>query len=424
MAGVKAQTTRLLRLISLALVLALTMTFFNVAVVQGDPGWYNTNWLYRQKITIDSTRVSANMTDFPVLINLASDSDLAGGAQNDGDDILFTASDETTKLSHEIEKFDGATGELVAWVKVPSLSSSTDTDIYMYYGNASVANQQDVTGTWNSSYEAVWHLSETGTAARYDSTASNYDGTPQNYDGDEAATGQIDGADDLDGADDYLDMGDITELNSVSAFTISGWVKQADLTAYDRMFHKLKDGDNDVSIASYSSSLYFEVGNGSNSFGYWSGYSTVMSADVWYYLAAVYDGSGSTNADKTKVYTDGVERTLTFSGTIPATTANLSTYNLTVSLASQPFDGTMDEVRVSNIARSAEWIETSYNNQSSPGTFYSKSSEEIAPMPVGGEIFRINKLGVLMPWVGLTLVFILIGGSVLFRQYHVQKVDA
>ena len=34
------------------------------------------NWSYRKKITIDNTKVSANLTNFPVLINLSSDSDL------------------------------------------------------------------------------------------------------------------------------------------------------------------------------------------------------------------------------------------------------------------------------------------------------------------------------------------------------------
>ena len=157
-----------------------------------------TVWIYRKKITIDHTKVVANLTNFPLLINLASDSDLANHAQDDGDDIYFTSSDETTHLNHEIEKFDGATGELVAWVNIPSLSASADTELYMYYGNASASSQQDVTNVWDSSYQGVWHLDETGTGTRYDSTSDDNDGTPQNYDGDEAtSSGQINGADDF-----------------------------------------------------------------------------------------------------------------------------------------------------------------------------------------------------------------------------------
>ncbi|GAI07252.1 unnamed protein product, partial [marine sediment metagenome] len=116
--------------------------------------WYDTNWSYRKQISIDYTKVDADLTDFPVLISLASDSGLVAHAQSDGDDILFTSSDGT-KLSHEIEEFDDSIGKLVAWVKVPTLSSSTDTDIYMYYGNSSASNQQNVTGTTKGSASSL-----------------------------------------------------------------------------------------------------------------------------------------------------------------------------------------------------------------------------------------------------------------------------
>jgi biopolymer transport protein ExbB len=64
-------------------------------------------------------------------------------AQTDGGDIMFTAGDGVTKLDHEIEKYDPTTGELVAWVEVRSLSGSTNTDIYIYYGNTSRGTRQE-----------------------------------------------------------------------------------------------------------------------------------------------------------------------------------------------------------------------------------------------------------------------------------------
>ncbi len=87
------------------------------------PGWYDAGWKYRKKITVDNTRVSgtSDFSGFPVLVSLSSDSDLAADAQDDGDDILFTSSDGTTKLDHETEYFDGSTGALDAWVEVKTL---------------------------------------------------------------------------------------------------------------------------------------------------------------------------------------------------------------------------------------------------------------------------------------------------------------
>ena len=40
------------------------------------------------------------------------------------------------------------------------------------------------------------------------------------------------------------------------------------------------------------------------------------------------------------------------------------------------FDGSIDEVRISDVARSGHWINTSYNNQNDPSTFYSLGEEQ------------------------------------------------
>jgi hypothetical protein len=86
----------------------------------GGGGSYD-GWGNRKKITIDSSKVIADQTNFPVLINIV-DQDLANRTQPDGDDIMFIASDETTKYNHEIESYDSSTGKLVAWVNITSLS--------------------------------------------------------------------------------------------------------------------------------------------------------------------------------------------------------------------------------------------------------------------------------------------------------------
>jgi len=87
----------------LILIIAFLLLFLEV-----NAAWYNSNWLYRKAITIDSSKVSATLSNFPVLVSIASDSDLASKAQSDANDILFTLSDGTTKLAHEIEDFNSA----------------------------------------------------------------------------------------------------------------------------------------------------------------------------------------------------------------------------------------------------------------------------------------------------------------------------
>ena len=125
-------------LIIFLLMILITTAFIPIKILEGS-GTPLTD--YRKKITINHSLVIDTLVDYPLLVNLGSDGDLAARAQNDGDDIFF--SDLVgNKLNHEIEYFDGANGELVAWVKIPYLSSSIDTEIYMYYGNASASNQE------------------------------------------------------------------------------------------------------------------------------------------------------------------------------------------------------------------------------------------------------------------------------------------
>ena len=91
-----------------------------------------------------------------MLISLASDASLMSNAQASGNDILFTAADGTTKLNHEMELYNSASGQLLAWVQVPVLSPGTV--IYMYYGNATAGAQQNQHGVWDTSFSMVQHL--------------------------------------------------------------------------------------------------------------------------------------------------------------------------------------------------------------------------------------------------------------------------
>ena len=190
--------------------------------------WFDQDWLFRKAVVVQSSQVTAVLTDFPVLINLASDTELAADAQNDSDDIVFTASDGVTKLSHEIEKFVGGTGELVAWVKVPYLSSGADTTLHMYYGNATVGAQQDVANVWEANFKGVWHLKEdqagTGNVDLYkDSTFNSNDG-----DDEVSATGQsgqIDGGQEFDGTNDYVRVPDDASLQfGNGSLTAEAWI--------------------------------------------------------------------------------------------------------------------------------------------------------------------------------------------------------
>ena len=70
--------------------------------------WYSTSWEYRKKIEISlntATGVNSDLSNFPVLVSV-TDSDFIKTSESDGTDIIFTSSDGTTRLAHEIERYD------------------------------------------------------------------------------------------------------------------------------------------------------------------------------------------------------------------------------------------------------------------------------------------------------------------------------
>lgn len=217
--------------------------------------WYNTNWSYRKAITIDYTKVGAGPhTNFSVLISM-TDANLQSGAQADADDILFTSSDGTTQLAHEIESYTSASGILVAWVKIPTLSSTANTVIYMYYGNAAAASQQNVTGTWDANYRGVYHLNN----AFLDATSNAYNGTNT---GTTDVTGKISkgrGFVQADGAD-YVTISGL--MGSPANITLSSW---ANLTTKD------VTGAHVIDLGDYVGIDADDVGVGATGFAYFSG---------------------------------------------------------------------------------------------------------------------------------------------------------
>ena len=137
--------------------------------------WYNDSWEFRKNITLSlntATGVDSDLTDFPVLISF-TDTDLIQTNESLGRDFVFTQSDGITVLSHEIEKFDNTTGEVIAWVKLPTMSASATTEIYIYYKGDTIGfNSANV---WNDDYVVVWHLNQTstGTSQEFKDATSN-----------------------------------------------------------------------------------------------------------------------------------------------------------------------------------------------------------------------------------------------------------
>lgn len=343
-----------------------------------DP-WYNSSWGCKMPLTLKATQVGTTtaITGFPVALstttaNLKTVTNGGCVGKDDGTDILITASDETTKLSHEIETYASSTGALNLWFKTSTstpLSTSTDTTYYIYYGNSGASDQRDVTGVWDSNYKGVYHLPNGTTLTANDSTSnannsSSITGT--------ANTGQIDGAAAFDGSQRVT----LPDIAMTSAVTLSAWIYLGTSTDWERILAKsyTSNAPPYINYGIYINNTSPKKVNGGVSIGYslkTITANTGLSGSTWYYVTFVYDGTDM------RIYLNGLS-----DATPVSQTGNVDTWGQNTEIGynsqypGQHFTGKIDEARISNTARSAAWIKTEYNNQGSPGTFIIWGTQE------------------------------------------------
>ena len=336
--------------------------------VQGTGAWYGT-WGYRKALTISHAQVAGELTNFPVLVSI-TDGNLGSGAKADGSDILFTAADGVTKLNHEVEEYHSGTGQLVAWVGVPSVSAASDTVIYLYYGNAGAASQQNPAGVWDSNYAGVWHLGDGVTLTAGDGTGNGNNGVVTNA---VAAGGEIGGAAGFNGVNSSIHSQSSVGIAGNGSATLEAWVKLASTSGEQNVVavgapNVLQEMILDTNVNG-AGSVSVEFGsNGMRTVG------GKLGVGVWHHLVAT-KAPGAINAT-TSLYVDGVAQSFAVTSGNTPNVLNEPVYMGARLDGAYHLNGAIDEVRVSNIARPAAWITTEYNNQSAPGTFLTVGAQE------------------------------------------------
>jgi len=323
--------------------------------------------------------VDDELVNFPVLIEVV-DANLSTKAQSSGDDIVFTDG-SGIQLHHEIEYYENTSGHLVAWVNVSSLSSSSDTVLYMYYGNPGCENLENVSGTWDSDYRMIQHLEETS-GVHVDSSGFGNNGSCTNGVVQDAS-GQCDGADGFDGDDDYINCGADSSLDfgTSTDFTLEAWVKNVEPptgSEYQRIVNIDPDTTGVVSLYTNADGrLRFQFA--STSTGHTPVDGDIVRDGEWHYVVAVFDrdyGGIQSWVDDTKQNDVSVD----------LSSASADGY---LCIGKKPdytsfpdcWHGSIDEVRVSSIIRNSSWINATYHCIQSPGLFMNISSEEIAEWP-------------------------------------------
>ncbi|MFW9956393.1 MAG: LamG-like jellyroll fold domain-containing protein, partial [Candidatus Thorarchaeota archaeon] len=350
------------------------------------------NFQYKKDITIDHNKVAADLTGFPVLIDIY-DSDLHTKVQPDGDDIMFTSNGRS--LPHEIELFDqqynSTHAHLVAWVRT-DISSVSDTVISMYYANPAMGSKESPEEVWRNQYQGVWHLGDnpSGTLPApqiSDSTYNSNDGTTYGSmtQGDQVS-GLIGNALEFDGSNDYVDCGDTASLAvGYNDFVMSLWFATSDLDVPFAVKGAIgTDAYRYMLSVTSSGTVKAEIDDNSVSPGKISIYSaSTLNDGLWHYAVMVRDGN------LLHFYIDGSE--------VPTSPVDITGYGSINSV--EPFliaacdnydnagapnlfaSAKIDEVHVLSSTTSSEWILTEFNNQDDPSGFYSMGVEQEVIVP-------------------------------------------
>ena len=345
------------------------------------------SWLpgynYRKKITVNKSMVSGtvNLTDFPLLVSLEDPAlrYVAGRcaenylSSSKGLDFAFTlVTASTVPLKYQLDRYDPASGKLISWVKIPSLSASGSTaaatEIYLYYGSNNIhfPLEAEARSTWNTDLNRVWHMNPDATPLGVRNAKSNLDGerlAAKNLNSDSYNQGKIGQAVSLNGVNQYFTSVRDNNYN----FFISGWIKLNEINR-DQVLITADSAGFGGYVFKINNQNQLVLETRANSVSTEKIATLKLVANQWYHVAAVNQ--------------DG-KRGFYINGTYYATGFNIGTAKvggqIFVGCNKQqllPFNGSIDELQIQTTEPTEDWVKTAYRNQNEPSAFYTVAAQQ------------------------------------------------
>lgn len=372
------------------------MTWKNANGMTWSYQWLS-DWAHRIELVIDDTNIDSDLTDFPVLVYLSAASGIGDVDASPVFDeltsdanrkkIAVTSSDGETQLYVEIERWDDASEFAWLWVKVPSVLATGGATLYLYYDSTKADNTTYIGDTgdaaaqsvWDANFVAVYHMAQDPNGdpagAILDSTSNANHGTPSGaMTSADLVAGLIGKAIDFDGGDDLVDLGSDAELDDLTLITIEATINPTGWGEGNsgRIIAK-SAADNSAGwqflVTDAGRIQLLSKWDGGAVAQWYTGNSTI-SLSSWQNVACTYDSTSTANDPI--LYIAGSPSAVTES---PAPSGSReSDAGQTLKIASRGTDrefyGLIDEVRVSNIIRSAAWLKaTHYSNTDAIVTF-------------------------------------------------------
>ena len=411
----------------------LTKVIRITVVSAGTENYAGTAWPNKQVVYLNTqgsgAAVSGGVANFPVLIRLDSSNFNTGftQAQASGADIRFTKANNTTRLSHQIERWDAAAKKAEVWVRLDTIRGNAIDSVRMHWGNATAPNLSSGPTVFDTvtGFQAVWHMNA-ASGAESDATPNGFGASATNGPG--TGAGAIGPARTFNGTSQFFvapgTASGKLNFSQADSYTLSSWINPASIVTTTNNGHKIIDkGDNQYVLATYGpdeTSRYWEITiRGNNAWnqcqadGSFPGSTAILassSVNAWNYLVGTYAGGAVGAAATQRLFYNGVlvnECPITNdspdgrnenhnvhigvqSGTAPS--GNFTRY----------WNGLLDEVRLASRARSADWVKLEYANQRPAGQNLVSFTR---PVSVAGPLASVQGSAFTVASAGRGLVF-------------------
>jgi biopolymer transport protein ExbB len=325
--------------------------------------WWSKDWAQRTTVTLNTSSagvaLDATLTGVAIPVRLHSGNFDFVGARPDGSDLRVMAGDDKTPLKFWIERFDSVNELAVLWVQVPSILPGTDKNtIYVYGGNDKAIPDANGPGTpaavADAETIAAFHFAEK------DGIAADQTGLIKAT----AATavevnGLIGQSARLAGTPIILPSNDKLKFAAAAPLSVSLWVRP------------------DASAGTLYAQGPLQLGLIAGKLTAKLGALSVSGGDVapatWSQVALTIEPG------KLALYVNGVQASQVLAAPTPAVDGEIR--------VGEGYQGLIDELDLSNVARSAAWITFMYGAESADAKLIATKTENSGGESSGGTTY-------------------------------------
>ena len=317
---------------------------------------------------------AASIEGFPLLIRLNKESFDFAKAQSHGEDLRFATRD-SIPLPYQIEEWDPAGGKATVWVRMPKIGGNARQELRVYWGNANAKSESSGKGVFNESngYLSVWHLGDT--------VDDEVGSLPSKDVGTEVVSGIIGQARHLAGKQG-LSCGESISNYPTGAndHTTEAWFRAEKTNG--RVIAWGNEQSQGKVVMHYRSPPHVKMDC------YFSGADVetrnAIPLSKWAHVVHTY------HRGESRVYVNGVLDGETKTASAPLNIKSPARLWIGGWYNNYDFIGDIDEVRVSSVTRSAEWIKLQYENQKPMQTLLGLLVKE-------GSTFSVSDSKIILP---------------------------